>query len=104
MVLHLRERLMACSNEESLMIADLVSLLHTYCMLVFNSVSGSERRLECQVRRHEEDERRCVRLDDSPRRPAEPASQIGYILHVCFQFCCRSRKPSRVPGQTTRRV
>jgi hypothetical protein len=34
-------------------------------MLVFNSVSGSERRLECQVRRHKEYERHCVRLDNS---------------------------------------
>jgi hypothetical protein len=74
MVPHLGERFMACSNEESMTIADLVSLLHTYCMLVFNSVSGSERRLEYQVGRHEECERRRVRLDNSPRRPAEPAS------------------------------
>ena len=74
MVPHLGERLMACSNKESMTIADLVSLLHTYCMLVFNSVSGSERHFKCQVRQHKEYERHCVRLDNSPRHPAEPAS------------------------------
>jgi hypothetical protein len=74
MVTHLRECLMACSNKESMMISDLVSLSHTYCMLIFNSVSDSERCLECQVGQHKEYERCHVRLDNSLRCPAEPTS------------------------------
>jgi hypothetical protein len=65
---------MECSNEESMTIADLVRLLYTHCSLFFNSASGSERRLECQVGRHEEYERRRAGMDNPPRCPAEPAS------------------------------
>jgi hypothetical protein len=72
MVPHLEERLLGCSNEESMAIADLVSVACTHYLLLFKSVSGSERRLECQVGRHEESERCCAGLDNPARCPPEP--------------------------------
>jgi len=51
MVPHLEERLMGCSNGESMTIADL-----------------------CQVGRHQEYERRSAGLDNSPGCPTEPSN------------------------------
>jgi hypothetical protein len=71
---HLEERLMECSNEEAMAMADLVCLFDTYCFVFIKSVTAPERRLKCQVRRYQESEGRRAGLDNSPRRPVEPAT------------------------------